>query len=1548
MPSRSGSAVPGEVLAFTTAPEGRHEPIEAVKLRLSEALAGLVEPLDILATAAAMVGRRLGVSRVAYGEIQPGSDRIFIPTDWTDGVETMVGEHPLHRGTGFVREYMEGRTLAVDDIDTLDLIPAERTMLNETACQSCISVPLVRDGELIALFSATHRHPRRWSEDEIALVDHAAARTWSALEHSRISARLRESEATLVERDRAQTFLIDWSDRVRHQTTPEAIIAITLERLADHYSAAHAWYGATEDDGATFAVADEWRRAEASFIGTTYRLEDRTDPLTMALRSGGLVQIADAQNDPVLSEALRQHCRRMGVGSFATTALIRDGRLYAILTVTDTRPRVCTPEEGQLLREVAERMWAILEKARAEAALQERERHQAFLLDWSDAVRDEASPAAIIALTTARLAAHLGASRSSYAATLDNGATFTIVGEATGDANTVSGETYTLDRLGAAIADELRAGRMTRSDDVQADDRATPGLRGFYRRHDIGADMSMPLTRHGRIRGILSVTQRGPRRWAESEIRLMEDIAGRMCVILEKAQAEAALQARERHQAFLLDWSDGARGLTDPDAIAEFTVSRLGRYLGTSRVNFAEVNAGGTQFSVRREWFADGRIEMGRAGISEGVHAAYLSGDVVVVEDVTADARFDDHARERYLGVEAASFLAARMGEAKGYLSVQDARPRRWHQFEIQLLRDIAERSWALMERARVAATLAARERDQAFLIAWTDALRTESDAGVILETTLERLGKYLGATRVCHSEITVDDGNYTIVAEWRRGTVAVRGLVFPSSTLSPFVRRTYLSGQALVSDDLARDTRFSAAALEGFTRAEVGARISVPLARDGFVRAILAVDTKRPRRWQDREVDLVRDVSDRMWTHMERARVETDLKERERHQAAILAWNDRMRDERTAWGMLTATLDHLGSTLGATRINYSETGEDGETLHVVQEWRSDGASVIGTPFPLDSLGARVRAAHETGQPVVVNDIAGDKRFDAGNRPMYEAIGIAALLSIAMVRDGRIIAVLSIQQDVPRAWTPGDVQLLADLAERTWALLERRRSEERLNESEALLAAFMENAPIAMFLKDEGGRYVRINREMAVVLGCEIGEAIGRLTGDFLPPDAAQEAAKLDRLALGGGIHASEVDLGPRERYASALSVRFCVPGLDGRSTRLGGFVIDLTERREAEAALERSRASLYQTEKLSALGSLLAGVSHELNNPLSIVVAQAVMLERATGGTPLADRAQKIRKAADRCARIVQTFLAMARQKRPERKPVDLNDVARAAMELTGYGLKVDGIALDLQLADGLPQIFADADQLHQVIVNLVVNAQHALADLPPEHERRVAVRTRPGVEPRTVILEVADSGPGVPPEARRRIFEPFFTTKPQGQGTGVGLSFSQGLVEAHGGRLALVPSARGAVFRATLPIERDQTLPPMAPEAHLAAPETSKRALVIDDESEIAEALADFLSIEGYASDIAIGGAAAKAHLAEGSYDLIVSDLRMPGIDGPALHAWVGANRPDLLPRLAFATGDTLGATAASFLAKVDRPVLEKPFTPDAVKAFLARVEG
>ena len=381
------------------------------------------------------------------------------------------------------------------------------------------------------------------------------------------------------------------------------------------------------------------------------------------------------------------------------------------------------------------------------------------------------------------------------------------------------------------------------------------------------------------------------------------------------------------------------------------------------------------------------------------------------------------------------------------------------------------------------------------------------------------------------------------------------------------------------------------------------------------------------------------------------------------------------------------------------------------------------------------------------------------------------------------------------------------------------------------------------------------------------------------------------------------------------------------------------GSLLDLTATKAAEAELVRSREALAQSERINALGSLLAGVSHELNNPLAVVVAQTQVLEELLAGTAHAQRAGKIRGAAERCARIVKTFLAMARQRQPKRRSTDVNDLIRTVLDIAGYGLRTAGIEVQCRLANGLPALDVDPDQMHQVFFNLIVNAQHALQEMPVP--RRIEIET--SREGDNVQIVFTDNGPGVPAEIRSRIFDPFFTTKPQGSGTGIGLSFSLGVVQAHSGRLDLLEHSDGAHFRVLLPVEAHAS--PEAAEITVAYSGTGvgRTALVVDDEREVGEAMAEFLEAEGFVVTTVEDGAGAKAALMGGIFDAIFCDLRMPDIDGPALFDWACQAIPGIAERFVFVTGDTLGEAAARFLERADRPVLEKPFSRDSLRQAL-----
>jgi two-component system NtrC family sensor kinase len=204
--------------------------------------------------------------------------------------------------------------------------------------------------------------------------------------------------------------------------------------------------------------------------------------------------------------------------------------------------------------------------------------------------------------------------------------------------------------------------------------------------------------------------------------------------------------------------------------------------------------------------------------------------------------------------------------------------------------------------------------------------------------------------------------------------------------------------------------------------------------------------------------------------------------------------------------------------------------------------------------------------------------------------------------------------------------------------------------------------------------------------------------------------------------------------------------------------------------------------------------------------------------------------------------------------------------------------------------------------------------------------------------------MIEVADNGPGIPADLRSRVFDPFFTTKPVGAGTGIGLAVSRGIVEAHGGALTLAASERGAHFVVRLPLLELPGTGAANGNAPATLPARSERlALVVDDEAEVGQILSEMLAVLGIRCDVVASGEEAIEKLRHQSYDIVVTDVRLPGIDGPALYAWIAQHKPELGARTAFVTGDTLGQASERFLVDAKRPLLEKPFLPDDVRRLI-----
>jgi signal transduction histidine kinase/CheY-like chemotaxis protein len=373
--------------------------------------------------------------------------------------------------------------------------------------------------------------------------------------------------------------------------------------------------------------------------------------------------------------------------------------------------------------------------------------------------------------------------------------------------------------------------------------------------------------------------------------------------------------------------------------------------------------------------------------------------------------------------------------------------------------------------------------------------------------------------------------------------------------------------------------------------------------------------------------------------------------------------------------------------------------------------------------------------------------------------------------------------------------------------------------------------------------------------------------------------------------------------------------------------------------------------------ERLATLGELISGIAHELNNPLTAVTGYAELL-LANGLPPEArEQVARLGEEADRASRILKSLLLFARGEGAERQPVDLNELVERTLSLRAYELKVQNIDLVRHYAPDLPAVLADATQLQQVVLNLVLNAEQAIRSQRPHG--RITLRTRWQPEEGQVVVEISDDGPGILPAVRPFIFDAFFTTKEAPEGSGLGLSISEVIVKDHGGEIGVESTPGcGATFSVELPLPPQpppaRPAPPLAGRA-AAAPARRRRAvrvgariLVVDDEPVVAHLIADTLRKQGFVVRVHTDSRRALEEAYRRPFDLVICDVRMPELDGAAFHRLLSERRPEMAQRLLFTTGDTLARDTMRFLEQVRLPHLAKPFHVEELRAMVAEVMG
>lgn len=467
---------------------------------------------------------------------------------------------------------------------------------------------------------------------------------------------------------------------------------------------------------------------------------------------------------------------------------------------------------------------------------------------------------------------------------------------------------------------------------------------------------------------------------------------------------------------------------------------------------------------------------------------------------------------------------------------------------------------------------------------------------------------------------------------------------------------------------------------------------------------------------------------------------------------------------------------------------------------------------------------------------------------------------------------------------------------------------------------------------------DEHGRVRRANRALATLTGRSVTALANRSLADVLLPNSVELPQVL--AAARSGSPAPPVT----GRTARDRTLRISAAPMRGEGPTPWAVVLveDVTEQ-------ERLEAQLIQSEKMAAVGHLVSGVAHELNNPLTSVAGLAeLLLEQPAPTGRDRDHLRVIREQADRATQIVRNLLTFARKGPAGVERYQLNEVVERTVSLVGFEANLHDITIDLAPDPSLPMLLGDRYQIQQVVVNLVTNAIHAVRTNPPARARHVRIAT--SAQDDQVTLQVADSGPGIDSALLPHIFTPFFTTKNPGQGTGLGLSTSYRIIEDHGGSLALERGDEGdTVFVMRLPAPSAADLA-AAPAGSVGAPMPGPTAapqavLVVDDDPAVRRMLTALLARGGRRIDTAADAGQAAALLRRTTYDLVMADARVPVSADERFADYLRREWPQLRARTILLTADVRPDTEA-WLRGLGCPFFFKPFPIAELKTAIAGV--
>ena len=517
-------------------------------------------------------------------------------------------------------------------------------------------------------------------------------------------------------------------------------------------------------------------------------------------------------------------------------------------------------------------------------------------------------------------------------------------------------------------------------------------------------------------------------------------------------------------------------------------------------------------------------------------------------------------------------------------------------------------------------------------------------------------------------------------------------------------------------------------------------------------------------------------------------------------------------------------------------------------------------------------------------------------------------------------------------------------------------ITERREMERRLHQQQEFARRLIDNFPDLILVLDTEAHYTFISPRCAEILGYALEETQHMEFGARTHPEDSPAALSLYRDIVAGKQTFASLEIRVRHKLGDWRRIRFNFSPLCDEKGKIEGVVLsgrDVTD-------LKRLEEQLIQAEKLAAMGQMLAGVAHELNNPLTAILGVTELLrERESGDDSTKRQLELTHRQARRAARIVQNLLEFSRPASPQKKPLDANNLVERTLQLHEHSLRLNCIEVDFRPQADLPGVIGDANQLIQVLLNLVTNAEQAIREV--RDSGRIQIRL--GQIGDRITITVQDDGVGIQPEALPRIFDPFYTTKRPGGGTGLGLSICMSIIREHGGSIeAEALPAGGSAFTVYLPMASVQQLEtiPVTSSAGIRSAEPVRSAadflkdravLVLDDEEALRALLAEGLSAQGLRVDCSATVEEALSYFRRSAYDVFLCDLHLSSggsvADGREAARHILAAAGTQKPVVIYITGDLdLPEETAKDLGRGKTFLLQKPFRISDVLTMLREV--